>query len=191
MASRKNTVFQIETSNLIRYKTSKNMKILFVGINPHPGSFSRGVPFSNNKMFWYLLSRAGVIEENVYQLQDDKKLRRVYNTRFNQVYKFGFLNLVNRPTRVVSELQNGEEKSGRKKILKAIKECRPTIVCFVGKVTYEKFSHIKKFRFGWQCNIYASKSFVMHFPLRGKAIVRIKDLKLILKQFKKIPRLES
>ncbi len=159
------------------------MRILFVGINPHPGSFNRGVPFSNNKMFWYLLSKAGMIKENVDQLRDDKKLRYVYNTRFNQVYKFGFLNLINRPTRVASELQSGEEKNGRKKILKTIKECRPTIVCFVGKVTYEKFSHPKKFRFGWQDNIYTSKSFVMHFPLHGKAIVRIKDLKSILKQF--------
>lgn len=157
------------------------MRVLFVGINPHPGSFSRGVPFSNNKMFWYLLSRAGMIKENVDQLRDDKELRHVYNTRFNHVYKFGFLNLVNRPTRVVSELQSGEEKNGKKKILEIIKECRPVIVCFVGKVTYEKFSHTKKFRFGWQHDIYASKSFVMHFPLRGKAIVRIRDLKSILK----------
>jgi TDG/mug DNA glycosylase family protein len=36
---------------MIAYKTSKNAKILFVGINPHPGSYRRGVPFSNNKMF--------------------------------------------------------------------------------------------------------------------------------------------
>ena len=43
---------------MIRYRY-KNAKILFVGINPHPGSFRRGVPFSNNKMFWYLLSDAG------------------------------------------------------------------------------------------------------------------------------------
>ncbi|HEU5220768.1 MAG TPA: mismatch-specific DNA-glycosylase [Candidatus Nitrosotalea sp.] len=169
---------------MIRYKISKNMRVLFVGINPHPGSFSRGVPFSNNKMFWYLLSRSGVIKESVDQLRDDKELRHVYNTRFNQVYRFGFLNLVNRPTRVVSELQRGEEKNGKRKILKTIREHRPATVCFVGKVTYEKFSHVKKFRFGWQCDIYASKSFVMHFPLRGKAIVRIKDLKRIMKQFK-------
>ena len=130
-------------------------------------------------MFWYLLSKSGVIKESVDQLRDDKELRHLYNARFNQVYGFGFLNLVNRPTRVVSELQRGEEKSGKRKILKTIKEYRPAIVCFVGKVTYEKFSHVKNFRFGWQYDIYASKSFVMHFPLHGKASVRIRDLKLI------------
>ena len=48
---------------MIAYKISKNAKILFVGINPHPGSYRRGVPFSNNKMFWYLLNRAGLLDE--------------------------------------------------------------------------------------------------------------------------------
>ena len=42
---------------MIRYRY-KNARILFVGINSHFGSFDRGVPFSNNKMFWYLLSDA-------------------------------------------------------------------------------------------------------------------------------------
>ncbi len=42
---------------MIRYKLSTGVKILFIGINPHYGSFRRRVPFSNNKMFWYLLNR--------------------------------------------------------------------------------------------------------------------------------------
>jgi double-stranded uracil-DNA glycosylase len=166
---------------MIRYKTSKNMRVLFVGINPHPGSYSKGVPFSNNKMFWYLLSKSGGIEENVDELRDDYKLKQMYDTKFNQVYKFGFLNIINRPTRDISGLIRGEEKKGRKLILNTIKEDEPEIVCFIGKVAYEKFSGVKKFRFGWQDNIYASKSFVMHFPLRGKASVRVRDLKSFLK----------
>jgi hypothetical protein len=31
---------------MIVYKVSKNARILFVGINPHLGSYRRGVPFS-------------------------------------------------------------------------------------------------------------------------------------------------
>ncbi|MGI0101798.1 MAG: mismatch-specific DNA-glycosylase [Nitrosotalea sp.] len=166
---------------MIRYKISKNMKVFFVGINPHPGSYRRGVPFSNNKMFWYLLSRSGVIDEDVDELRDDCKLKQMYNTKFNQVYKFGFLNIINRPTRDVSELIRGEEEAGRKRVLKTIKNHEPDVVCFIGKVTYEKFSGVKKFRFGWQDDIHSSKSFVMHFPLRGKASVRIRDIKSILK----------
>jgi TDG/mug DNA glycosylase family protein len=166
---------------MIRYKISKGIRVLFVGINPHPGSYNRGVPFSNNKMFWYLLSRSGIIDEDTDELKDDSRLKKMYETKFNQVYRLGFLNLINRPTRDISKLIRGEEKGGRRKILQSIKKYKPVRVCFIGKVAYEKFSGIKKFRFGWQDDIYTSKSFVMHFPLRGKASVRIRDLKLVLK----------
>lgn len=166
---------------MIRYKISKNMGVLFVGINPHPGSYSRGVPFSNNKMFWYLLSRAGAIDEGLEELRDERKLKRVYETRFSQVYGYGFLNVVNRPTVDVSMLARGEEKKGRKKIMSAIKEYRPGIVCFIGKVAYEKFTGCKDFGFGWQDDIFGSKSYVMHFPLRGRASVRIREIRMVLR----------
>ena len=55
---------------MIAYKTSKHAKVLFVGINPHPGSYRRGVPFSNNKMFWYLLNRSGLLAEAESDLKE-------------------------------------------------------------------------------------------------------------------------
>jgi TDG/mug DNA glycosylase family protein len=166
---------------LIRYNFSKNMRVLFIGINPSPGTYDRGVPFSNNKTFWYLLNRAGLIDEKISDLRDDVKLKQIYNTKFNSVYKFGLVNVINRPTPNVSSLVKGEENTGRRKISKIIKKYKPRVVCFVGKIAYEKYSHEKKFDFGWQNGIYDSKSFVMHFPLHGKASVRIRDLKLIIK----------
>ena len=60
---------------MIAYKISKNARILFVGINPHPGSYRRGVPFSNNKMFWYLLNRAGLLQEAESDLKNDQLLK--------------------------------------------------------------------------------------------------------------------
>lgn len=75
---------------MIRYRY-KNAKILFVGINPHPGSFRRGVPFSNNKMFWYLLSDAGLLNETRDELRDDAQLRRLYTDAFNPLYRLGFV----------------------------------------------------------------------------------------------------
>jgi TDG/mug DNA glycosylase family protein len=53
-----------------------NSKLLFIGINPHEGSYRRAVPFSNNKMFWYLLNQAGLIKEKVEDLRNDEKLLR-------------------------------------------------------------------------------------------------------------------
>ena len=74
---------------MIRY-VYKKPGLLFVGINPHPGSFSRGVPFSNNKLFWYLLSEAGLIKEKRDELRDDKTLGQIYKEKFNAVYGLGF-----------------------------------------------------------------------------------------------------
>src|SRR5438105_2043465 len=111
---------------MIRYRTKKST-ILFAGINPHPGSFERGVPFSNNKLFWYLLSRAGLIDETIEDLRDDAKLRKVYKEKFNQVYGLGLINIIDRPTRDVTLLKNGEELPGRKKIESIIKTQRPGV----------------------------------------------------------------
>lgn len=156
-----------------------NSKILFVGINPHPGSYARGVPFSNNKMFWYLLNRAGLLKEEVTDLKNEKMLKYIYQNKFNKVYKLGFINVIDRPTRDVTLLKKGEEKNGQTRIAKTIKSNKPKVVCFVGKIAYAKFSGLNDFSFGWQEDIYSSKAFVMHFPLHGKADIRVEELKLV------------
>lgn len=161
---------------MIRYKISKNAKILFVGINPHHGSFRRGVPFSNNKMFWYLLNRAGILDENETDLRDDKRLLKIFE-KIIQKYNLNFLNIVNRPSRDVSYLRKGEELNGRKRVMQAINNYHPKTVCFIGRVTYEKFVGHKTFNFGWQKSIGKSRIYVMHFPIRGKASIRIRELK--------------
>ena len=51
------------------------------------------------------------------------------------------------------------------------------VVCFIGRVAYEKYIGSKDFCFGWQNPINKSRIFVMHFPLRGEAIVRIRELR--------------
>ena len=83
---------------MIEYKVDRNLRILFVGINPHPGSYRRGVPFSNNKTFWYLLNRAGLLQEDENDLRSDDGLKEMYDRRFLPRYRLGFVNLVERPT---------------------------------------------------------------------------------------------
>ena len=85
-----------------------------MGINPHPGSYRRGVPFSNNKMFWYLLNRSGLLEEAESDLKDDQLLKRIYERKFLPKYGLNFLNLVDRPTVDVTQLKSGEEQAGVK-----------------------------------------------------------------------------
>ncbi len=135
----------------------KRPALFFVGINPHFGSFRRSVPLSNNKMFWYLLSEAGLVAETREELRDDK----------------------HRPTRDVTELKKGEELPGLAAISRIIAAQTPRAECFIGKITYEKYIGSRDFSFGWQSPIKGSSTFVMHFPLRGKAIVRVKELELL------------
>ena len=164
---------------MIHYRY-KDPRILFVGINPHFGSFNRGVPFSNNKMFWYLLSDAGILKETRNELRNDEALRRIYREKFNGIYGLGFVNIINRPTRDITGLKKGEELAGRKRIFRIIKTENPPVVCFIGKVSYEKYIGSKDFSYGWQEPINQSRIFVMHFPLRGQAIVRTSELREVV-----------
>lgn len=168
---------------MIRYQYKKS-KILFVGINPHPGSFNRRVPFSNNKLFWYLLSEAGLIKEKRDELRDDKTLEQMYKEKFNAEYGLGFVNIIDRPTVDITGIEKREELPGRKKISRIIKVEMPKIVCFIGKVAYEKYTGLKDFSFGWQESIGTSKVFVMHFPLRGEAIIRVRELQRVKRALK-------
>ena len=164
----------------IHYKLSKNALIMFVGINPHPGSYARGIPFSNNKMFWYLLSRAGLINEPMELLKDDKELKRMYENRFAQAYRLNFINLVDRPTVDVSELKKGEEEYGIKRMLRAVKRYRPILVCFIGKVTYKTFNKGASAGYGFKGDLFGSRAYLCHFPIRGPASVRIREFRRLI-----------
>lgn len=161
---------------MIKYQIGYGLKILFVGINPHPGSARRGVPYSNNKMFWYLLHDAGLLPEPREILKDDVKLKNLYLHKFKKVYHFGLSTIVRRPSRTASEVKKEEALPGRKRLRAVIKKYQPVVVCFVGKITYSLFSETSEFSFGWQPDIAESKIYVMHSPHRGFARVRIKEL---------------
>ncbi len=128
-------------------------------------------------MFWYLLSDAGILKETRDELRNDQDLKRIYNEKFNGIYGLGFVNIINRPTRDITALKKGEELPGRRRISRIIKLENPPVVCFIGKVAYEKYIGSKDFSFGWQEPINKSRIFVMHFPLRGEAIVRTRELR--------------
>ena len=162
---------------MIAYKISKNARILFVGINPHPGSYRRGVPFSNNKMFWYLLNRAGLLNEVESDLRGDESLKHIYDKKFLPEYGLNFVNLVDRPTVDVTELKKGEEQAGIRRALRIIRTYRPKVVCFIGKIAFNIFYRSRKCDWGWQTKIGAARVYLMHFPIRGPAAIRVKELR--------------
>ena len=165
---------------MLRYIIPRNPKILFVGINPHFGSYRRGVPFSNNKTFWYLLNRSGLIKEDMETLRNDVTLRKFYTDKFGKAYGYGFINIIYRPTVNTAALRKGEEKAGIRRITNAIRRKRPRIECFIGKINYEKFSGSKRFALGLQRRrICGSRVFVASFPIRGPAATRIREFKAL------------
>ncbi len=165
----------------IRYKLSKDALIMFVGINPHPGSYERGVPFSNNKMFWYLLSRANIINEPLSLLKNDSELSEMYEKRFAEKYRLSFINLIDRPTVDVSKLQKAEAAYGIRRMLMAVKTYKPRVVCFIGNVTYRMFDGSGIPDYGPKEALFGSKVYLCHFPIRGYASIRIKELRKIMK----------
>jgi TDG/mug DNA glycosylase family protein len=161
---------------MIKYRVARNVRILFVGINPHPGSDRRGVPFSNNKTFWYLLNRAGLLNEDENTLRTDRGLKEMYDKRFLPKYRLSFINLVDRPTVEVTKLKRGEEKAGVERVINVILPYKPRIACFVGKVTYNRFRGTRDCDYRWQENVGTTRVYVMHFPIRGPAEIRIREL---------------
>jgi double-stranded uracil-DNA glycosylase len=130
-------------------------------------------------MFWYLLARAGLLDEHKEKLKDDAYLRTVYQKWFNADCGLGFVNLIDRPTRDITRLFKAEELPGKARVKRIITAQRPKVVCFIGKVAYERFLGSKDFTFGWQKNINSSRAFVMRFPLRGRADVRVRELRIV------------
>jgi double-stranded uracil-DNA glycosylase len=129
-----------------------------------------------------VFARQGWIAEGKREdLRDDSYLQKMYKERFNAVYRLGFINVIDRPTTDISELRRGEELHGRRRLSRVIKNENPKVVCFVGKVAYKKYSGLKNCGFGSTSDILRSKAFVMHFPLHGKAAIRIRELRAIAK----------
>lgn len=127
-------------------------------------------------MFWYLLNRAGLLRETESDLRNDESLKSIYERKFQPIYELNFLNLVDRPTVDVTLLKKGEEQVGVRRLLKAIRTYQPKIVCFIGKIALNTFRESRSCDWGWQTDIQGVPVYLMHFPIRGPAEVRIQDL---------------
>lgn len=76
--------------------------------------------------------------------KDDKKL-------LNE-YRFGFTNIVSRPTKNMQEIKRDEFLEGAIILKQKINKYKPKIACFVGKQIYEIYSGTKKCKLGLQSN---------------------------------------
>ena len=127
-------------------------------------------------MFWYLLARAGLLNEVESDLKNDESLKHIYENKFVPKYALNFINLVDRPTKDVTELKKGEGQAGIERALETIRIRKPKVVCFIGKITLNIFRGSRACDYGWQPNIANSRVYLMHFPIRGPASVRVIEL---------------
>ena len=84
---------------------------------------------------------------------------------------------MDRATVDVTQLKSGEKQAGAKQALKIIHTCKPKIICFIGKIAFNTFYGSRKCEWGWHAGINGSRVYLMHFPIRGPAEIRIKELR--------------
>ena len=109
-------------------------------------------------------------------LKNDELLKHIYENKFVPKYALNFINLVDRPTKDVTELKKGEGQAGIERALETIRIRKPKVVCFIGKITLNTFRGSRTCNYGWQRTIDDSKVYLMHFPIRGPASVRVREL---------------
>ena len=107
-------------------------------------------------------------------------LKTIYDTKFLPEYRLNFINLVDRPTVDVTELRKGEEQAGVRRALRTIRTCKPMVVCFIGKIAINTFYGSSKCDWGWQTEIEGTPVYLMHFPIRGPAVVRETELQALM-----------
>ena len=161
---------------MIAYKISKNAN--FVRGHQSTSRFlSARRAFFQQQDVLVLLNRAGLLQEAERDLKNDQSLKRIYDKKFLPKYGLNFVNLVDRPTVDVTKLSQGEEQAGIRRALKTIRSCKPKVVCFIGKIAFNKFQRSQKCDWGWQEEIEEGKFICCIFPIRGPASIRVQELK--------------
>jgi hypothetical protein len=63
-----------------------------------------------------------------------------------------------------------------RRALRVIRKCKPGVVCFIGKIAFNKFYGSRKCDWSRQTPIDGVPVYLMHFPIRGPAVVRVREL---------------
>jgi double-stranded uracil-DNA glycosylase len=118
----------------------------------------------------------GLLQEAGSDLKNDQLLMGIYDKKFLPEYGLKIVNLVDRPTIDVTELKKGEEQAGVRRALRIIRTYRPKVVCFIGKVAFKTFCSSRTCDWGRQTEIGGARVYLMYFPIRGAAAIRVKEL---------------
>jgi double-stranded uracil-DNA glycosylase len=111
----------------LKDRTSSDLRVLFVGINPGVRSAQTGHHFAGyTNRFWKLLNASGLTPEPATYIDDERI----------PGWRLGITNLIARPTPGIDALRPVEYIEGWKVLHRKIRRLRPGIVAFVGVTLY-------------------------------------------------------
>jgi TDG/mug DNA glycosylase family protein len=120
---------------------SKNLKVVFCGINPGLTSAMKGHHFSNrSNRFWRVLHQAGFTPYEIEPRFDTTIL----------TYGYGLTTAVTRPTVRADELSKDEFDSSIGSFKQKIEKYKPARLAFLGKPAWLAFSGLKTVEWGLQ-----------------------------------------
>lgn len=135
---------------------SKNLEVLFVGINPGLKSATDGHHFSGkSNRFWKVLHLAGFTSYPIEAKNDSHILD----------FGYGLTTAVARATSRADELSKEELEDSLDAFTTKMKEFQPKYIAFLGKIAYKTFSGGKQIAWGLQSeDFYGSKVWVLPNP---------------------------
>jgi TDG/mug DNA glycosylase family protein len=120
---------------------SKNLKVVFCGINPGLTSAMQGHHFSNrSNRFWRVLHQAGFTPYEIEPRFDTTIL----------TYGYGLTTAVARATVRADELSKEEFNSSIESFKQKIEKYKPARLAFLGKPAWSAFSGLKTVEWGLQ-----------------------------------------
>lgn len=107
------------------------MLILFIGFNPSLRSHELGYNYAGRSNRFYTILYQADLTDQRFQPEDSPQLL--------PLYRYGFTNIVARPTKSADELTSADYDEGRLILREKLQRYRPRIACYVGKGVYEQF----------------------------------------------------
>lgn len=134
-----------------------SLKVIFIGFNPGLRSAHLGHHYAGrSNRFWKLLFQSDLISQPL-RAEDDQRLLS---------YRYGSINLVDRPTKGAAELNQEELAVGREKLLWKLTTYQPWVACYLGVGVYRHVARQRMVKRGLQKTSVASEvlDFVISSP---------------------------
>ncbi len=152
------------------------LRVLSVGLNPSLPSVAAGYYFANPRnRFWPALNGSRLLTQPV------RPGRAAMDYLFTH-YRFGFTDLVKRPTRGSAQLRAGDYRTGAQRLQTLIERDQPAYAWFHGKVAFKQFLRhtgqpADQVPWGWQpVSVAATRFFVTPNSSPANAVYSLPQL---------------